>query len=198
MRAGTRGRRWRRERAVSPIVATILLVAITVVLAAVLYVLISGVGRAPGGATLGSAFSAGVASPPLIESAAGTTGCAANHFCYVLTIAQAARGLTAATMVFAVQVTGGTTYIAAAAGGFTIYNTVTQTIICSSAVAAGHPLSTVAWVAGGGGNTPATQLTSAMTIIIDLGAVASPSGTGLNFESIGVGQYSGTVSVSLP
>ena len=41
----TRGWRKNRQRGVSPIIATILLVAITVVLAAVLYVLVSGLTR---------------------------------------------------------------------------------------------------------------------------------------------------------
>ncbi len=195
---------WRRRgarrgvRGVSPIVATILLVAITVVLAAVLYVLVSGVGRAPGGATLGSAFSAGMASPPLVESSAGSTGCAATHYCYVLTIAQAGRGVTAAAMQFVVVRPGGVTYVASAAGGFTVYNTVTQTVVCSATVGAGAALSASSWASGGGGNTPTTQLTSAMEIVIDLGTTASPTNTGLVFESIGIGQYSGTVAVSLP
>ena len=57
----TNKRSWRkaRKRAVSPIIATILLVAITVVLAAVLYVLISGLTHGPGNAPIGSAFAAG-------------------------------------------------------------------------------------------------------------------------------------------
>ncbi len=193
-----RSGQWRRRRGVSPIIATILLVAITVVLAAVLYVLIAGVTRGPDGATLGSAFSAGVASPPLVESAAGSAGCAANHYCYVLTIAEASRGLTASTMTFLISLPSGTTYVAGAAGGFTVYNSVTQAVVCSSAVAAGSALSTTAWTAGSGGNTPTTQLTSAMVIVIDLGSVTNPTGSGLAFKSIGVGQYSGTVSVALP
>ena len=47
---GKSERSWRKaqKRAVSPIIATILLVAITVVLAAVLYVLISGLTHGPG------------------------------------------------------------------------------------------------------------------------------------------------------
>ena len=57
----TNKRSWRkaRKRAVSPIIATILLVAITVVLAAVLYVLISGLTHGPGNTPIGSAFTAG-------------------------------------------------------------------------------------------------------------------------------------------
>ncbi len=58
---GVNARSWRkaRKRAVSPIIATILLVAITVVLAAVLYVLISGLTHGPGNTPIGSAFAIG-------------------------------------------------------------------------------------------------------------------------------------------
>ncbi|HKV89589.1 MAG TPA: archaellin/type IV pilin N-terminal domain-containing protein [Thermoplasmata archaeon] len=57
-------RRWRQKktRGVSPIIATILLVAITVVLAAVLYILISGLTKAPGGTPLGTALAVGSAT----------------------------------------------------------------------------------------------------------------------------------------
>ena len=55
---GKRARSWRkaRKRGVSPIIATILLVAITVVLAAVLYVLISGLTKGPGSAPITGAY----------------------------------------------------------------------------------------------------------------------------------------------
>ena len=58
---GKKERSWRkaRKRGVSPIIATILLVAITVVLAAVLYVLITGLTSGPGNAPLGSHFAWG-------------------------------------------------------------------------------------------------------------------------------------------
>ncbi len=64
--------RWRttkRKRGVSPIIATILLVAITVVLAAVLYILISGLTKGPGTTPLGAEFGFGT----LGETKAGTT-----------------------------------------------------------------------------------------------------------------------------
>ena len=66
---GKRARSWRkaRKRGVSPIIATILLVAITVVLAAVLYVLISGLTKGPG-------------SSPITGSYSVTEGATANTF----------------------------------------------------------------------------------------------------------------------
>ncbi|MGA8604587.1 MAG: archaellin/type IV pilin N-terminal domain-containing protein, partial [Thermoplasmata archaeon] len=67
----------------SPIIATILLVAITVVLAAVLYVLISGLSSGGvGSKPIGSAFSAG---NPTTASKCGTgtyllNGCLTNDY----------------------------------------------------------------------------------------------------------------------
>lgn len=57
-------RRWRKrtKRGVSPIIATILLVAITVVLAAVLYILISGLTSGPGSTPLSVQFGQGTPS----------------------------------------------------------------------------------------------------------------------------------------
>ena len=86
---GTSERSWRkaRKRAVSPIIATILLVAITVVLAAVLYVLISGLTHGPSSAPLGTNFSWG---SPVNASGTSPTGCGATtagNFCYSIEIA---------------------------------------------------------------------------------------------------------------
>jgi flagellin-like protein len=87
---GKKERSWRkaRKRGVSPIIATILLVAITVVLAAVLYVLISGLTHGTGSAPLGTNFSWGT---PLNVTGTTTTGCGAattaHAFCYSIEIA---------------------------------------------------------------------------------------------------------------
>ena len=93
---GNHGHRRRRARThgVSPIIATILLVAITVVLAAVLYVLISGLTHGPGSTPIGSAFTTGKAtagtcaatSSQALGASAITGGCKAGDFIYTLTI----------------------------------------------------------------------------------------------------------------
>ena len=69
---GKNERSWRkaRKRGVSPIIATILLVAITVVLAAVLYVLISGLtGGGVGSKPIGTAITVGPNPSPAATSA---------------------------------------------------------------------------------------------------------------------------------
>jgi flagellin-like protein len=84
-----RVRSWRkaRKRGVSPIIATILLVAITVVLAAVLYVLISGLTHGTGSAPLGTNFSWGTPVNTTGTAAEGCGTAGAHVFCYSIEIA---------------------------------------------------------------------------------------------------------------
>lgn len=103
---GQQKRRWGkgRKRAVSPIIATILLVAITVVLAAVLYILISGLTKGPGNTPIGTAL----AMQPAKEGSAGTS------FWYNFTVSEASGGLTWSNVVFQFQTsTGGIVTLAA-------------------------------------------------------------------------------------
>ena len=109
---GKNARSWRkaRKRGVSPIIATILLVAITVVLAAVLYVLISGLTHGTGSAPLGTNFSWGT---PVNVTGITTTGCGgvgtapANGYCYSIEIAGAS--VTTSNIVLALRNVAGAT-----------------------------------------------------------------------------------------
>jgi flagellin-like protein len=106
---GERARGWKkaRKRGVSPIIATILLVAITVVLAAVLYVLVSGLTRT--GAN--TPYSLGMTV--LSGSATG----AGNSWYDPVTISPTS-GLTTSMFGLSVAAAGGATYsVAPAAGG---------------------------------------------------------------------------------
>ncbi len=175
---GEKKRSWRkgRKRGVSPIIATILLVAITVVLAAVLYVLISGLTTGPGNAPLGSHF--GWGSP---TNQSGITGCASAKFCYQIDIASVSSvsmseitlGLHSATGASIALPSGGTTAI-------TLNST-------QGALLATYNPTTNSWTASGTFNG---ALSAGMSIRI------SGSGTGLLGDSlvaIGSGSYSGTV-----
>jgi flagellin-like protein len=103
LRLNLRGRR--RKRGVSPIIATILLVAITVVLAAVLYVLISGLTHGVGSADLGTNF--GWATPVNDTGASPVpVGCASANFCYQIEIASAS-GITTSDMSFSLHTSSG-------------------------------------------------------------------------------------------
>ena len=82
-------RQWRKKakRGVSPIIATILLVAITVVLAAVLYILISGLTKGPGNTPLGTSLALG--TPSEAQKGAGAT---TNNW-YNFTVQSAGGGI---------------------------------------------------------------------------------------------------------
>ncbi len=177
------GRRWRKngKRGVSPIIATILLVAITVVLAAVLYILISGLTHGPGTTPLGTAF--GWGSPSNITApATGTapTGCGATvHSCYSLEIASAA-GLTTSDMNFALRTSGG------AATAFVTGTTITLVGLSGSSLAT-YSITTSSWSSG------STTIAAGDTIVV----YAPTSGyLGDSFVAVGVGGFSGTVAAS--
>ena len=107
---GKNERTWRkaRKRGVSPIIATILLVAITVVLAAVLYVLISGLTHGTGSAPLGTNFSWG---QPINTTGAAAEGCGAvgtaHAFCYTIEIA--GSSVATSNFILALRNTAGST-----------------------------------------------------------------------------------------
>jgi flagellin-like protein len=195
---GTNERSWRkaRKRAVSPIIATILLVAITVVLAAVLYVLISGLTKGPGNTPIGTALAAGSAN--LEQSATASTGCAANHYCYELTVESAGGGITPAGLNLQVRTSsGGIAAAGAVAGGFYVLN-INGASVVTCPVATTVAMTCTSWTAGTAG-TSSTALSSTMTIWVDLGTTTvNPAGTGLSLAILGVGSYSGTETIPLP
>ncbi len=112
---GQRERSWRkaRKRAVSPIIATILLVAITVVLAAVLYVLISGLTHGTGAAPLGTNFGWGT---PVNTTGVASEGCGSgtSEFCYSIEIPSST--VTTANIVLALRNSAGATIAWPASG----------------------------------------------------------------------------------
>ncbi len=209
---GKNERSWRkaRKRGVSPIIATILLVAITVVLAAVLYVLISGLTTGGvGSKPIGSAFSAGSAvlfkEPVAAANTYAAAGClgtavATDDYCYSLTVET--TGATFGNVLFEVKTSSGAIDLAASAGGFsvmTISGTVAAQMTPASTTLA--MTSTFGYYGGAICNSatcgPSTPWSSIYTIVIDMGS-GNPAGTGLSFVAIGTAGYSGTTALALP
>jgi flagellin-like protein len=194
---------------VSPIIATILLVAITVVLAAVLYVLISGLTHGTGSAPIGSAFAAG--NPVASNSGySGTTSACsssttavasaikAGDWTYTLTVESSSVSFGSIGM--EVKTSGGS--IATSAGGFYIVNTAGNVVACGAG-----SLAQTSWTYPTSSVTASTPLTTLYTIVIDTGLTGPTSGVttnpwtglGYSFIGVGVGSYSGTTSpVTLP
>jgi flagellin-like protein len=189
---GVRERSWRkaREQGVSPIIATILLVAITVVLAAVLYVLISGL--TSGGANtvpIGTTFAFGTAqqtsSPPTTGGTPYVCGVAAPAAgtCYAVSVQSAGSSATTANIHFGALKSGtGQTFV-----------TVSIFLPGATTAAATYTYSTGAWT----GNNLPLSLSSVDTIIV-YGGATSWAGMGYSLEAIGVGSLSGTVTTALP
>jgi flagellin-like protein len=207
---GKNERSWRkaRKRGVSPIIATILLVAITVVLAAVLYVLISGLtGGGVGSKPIGTAITVGPnPSPGATVCATGFTfavnGCLATHYVYTLTIESSSVNF--GNVLFQVKTGGGAVFVATGSGGFSVMN-------ISGKVAAqfAAPGNAMAMTSGGFSVYSATAgacgitavlcsstsaLTNLYTIVIDMGT-ANPSGQGDQFTILGNSGFTGTTGV---
>lgn len=171
-------RRWRKKakRGVSPIIATILLVAITVVLAAVLYILISGLTKGPGNTPLGTA---------LAMSPANEQSKAAN-FWYNFSVQSASGGLTLSNLAFQVQTsTGGIVTLAGAPGGAITVIGLTGTTVGS------YTIATAAWSSGG-----STAVSNQQQIIIQCTNNLESQGDVL--VVLGSGSFSGSVSVNIP
>ncbi|HTV12586.1 MAG TPA: archaellin/type IV pilin N-terminal domain-containing protein, partial [Acidimicrobiales bacterium] len=194
---------WRKaqKRAVSPIIATILLVAITVVLAAVLYVLISGLTHGPGSTPIGSAFAVGNAKSATCTGTVATNGCAAGgKGIYNLTIEQST--VTFSSVLFEVITAGGGAYPAASGASFALVS------VSSGMTAAYYTLTAAGgfvmpaspgWTYTSGYSSSSTLTPGLFTVVVNFNTVSAPTGQGLSLVAIGQGSYSGTTSpASLP
>lgn len=166
-------RRWRKKakRGVSPIIATILLVAITVVLAAVLYILISGLTKGPGNTPLGTALALG--SP--VEVSKGT------NFWYNFSVQSAGGGLQANNLNFQVQ---GATGAIVSPTGWTL-----NVLGLTGSSVATYSMTTGAWTSGG-----TTALGSSQQIALD--STVNLSGDTLIVS--GAGSFAGSITVAIP
>jgi archaeal type IV pilus assembly protein PilA len=174
-----RARSWRNKgkRAVSPIIATILLVAITVVLAAVLYILISGLTKGPGNTPLGTAFGWGSVSK---FTGTGKQYCTTGHLCYSVAIASASSGIQSGSLQFQVKTASGT--IVVGPSSVNLENINGQGIGI-------YTVATNAW------DNSTVSITTTMTFVLDSGGASALTGNVL--IALGTGSYSGQVSTTL-
>jgi flagellin-like protein len=169
-----RERRWRKKgkRGVSPIIATILLVAITVVLAAVLYILISGLTKGPGNTPLGTALTLGT---PLENSVAG-------KFWYNFTVQASGGGLVMNNLNFQIQSSGGG--IVSPAGTWVL-----NVIGLTATTVATYGMTTGTWTLG-------ATLALSSSMVISLQTPTTMSGN--TFVTSGAGTFQGTVNTAIP
>jgi archaeal type IV pilus assembly protein PilA len=200
---GQKERSWRkaRKRAVSPIIATILLVAITVVLAAVLYVLISGLTHGPGSTPIGSAFAFGTPVSSTCTAAQVTAKLCVTAGNFIYTIPVGTSSVTFSSILLEVKTSSGATFANTGAASFAV-ETISGTAAAyiSIAAAAGLAMSAT-WPTANyaSGITSSTSLTSLYSIVVDTGASTSQTGNGLTIIALGTGSFGdSTAPVSLP
>jgi len=202
---GERARSWRkaRKRGVSPIIATILLVAITVVLAAVLYVLISGLTHGPSSAPLGTNFSWGVPvnATGTTTNGCGTSGGATHSFCYSIEIA--GSSVSTSNFVLALRNAAGATVSLPATATVSV-DLISPTITASGCVAPGTAAAGCVAYAGSttgtlGSWTNIASFTGSVTggftvVIFTTGGAAVNAGMlGDILVAVGSSGYSGSV-----
>jgi archaeal type IV pilus assembly protein PilA len=165
-------RRWRKKnkRGVSPIIATILLVAITVVLAAVLYILISGLTKGPGNTPLGTAF----AMSPANEATKGT------NFWYNFSVQSASGGLTWSNLAFQFQTSTGSII----------------TLASPTITVVGLTGANVATYSAGTWTNGATTVSTLQTLVVLTTTNMQSSGDVL--ICLGSGTFSGSVTTTIP
>jgi flagellin-like protein len=173
---------WRRahKRGVSPIIATILLVAITVVLAAVLYILISGLTKGPGNTPLGTSLA--LNKPVEAQKGAGAT---TNNW-YNFSVESAGGGIVLNNINFQVVTSTGGIVTPAAAWTLNVLN-------LGGTVIGTYSLTTAAWTLGG-----TTPIVSSQTIVLNAIGATGLSGQGDAMNVIGTGTFAGSIQVSIP
>jgi flagellin-like protein len=196
---GTRWRDGRPRRAVSPIIGIILLVAITVVLAAVLYELVAQEAHGSASVPLGSEFAAGPVHSGTVGSAATNAFCATKHYCYAIPIVEAGGGLTLGDLTFRVAEATGSTHIVSK--NYAQISIVTQQnkVVAFTKVAKNAAFAVSDWKTFAAGTSANSPLSDQQTIWLQFGNTAqSPFGQGDQVQIFGTGSFSGSVTVALP
>ncbi|HTP55319.1 MAG TPA: archaellin/type IV pilin N-terminal domain-containing protein [Thermoplasmata archaeon] len=184
--------RWRRKtkRGVSPIIATILLVAITVVLAAVLYVLVSGLTHT----SVSTPYSVGMSTP-------STSNPGTNTYWEIIPLSPTG-GVTTAMFGLTVQKLSGVSIAASTPPATCKATNPITTTNCGAPAAAGWYIAlayqsnstiismyTTAWSAA------TVALSSAMELLLVSYTSYAATGDSLNVVSSGSSSVSGSVSL---
>lgn len=181
-------RRHRGRRGVSPIIATILLVAITVIIAAVLYTLLIPF-LSHSTTPLQSNFAFGQA---VSRTGTGAAGCPTGDSCWQLSIQTANGGVAPSSMSLFVQNATGQTS-STSSWNFTFVTAATGVVAWAHGPQAGV---SQGWTAGPG-HTVDDTLTLVTYLWIDTGS-AAPLPSGDILYATGQNSWSGQVPADLP
>jgi flagellin-like protein len=188
-----------RGRGVSPIIGIILLVAIVVVLAAVLYVLVTGLVHGPGAPPIGSAV---LIDHPVAGQcwAAGVTA----HICgtsgdrlWNMSVGQST--VTLGDILLQVHTSTGLVYKNTLAANFAILSAGVATPIAYYSVAAGAGLAMTTGFTYSAGYSSGTALTSSMFVVVGTGTPSANWVTGANnyLTVVGTNHFSGATAPSI-
>jgi len=188
----------RARRGVSPIIAIILLVAITVVLAAVLYVLIAPLSHASNSAPLGTALALGPANE-FVGTKATNSFCATSHPCYEVDIQFASTSLTLGSVGLALKASSGATQVVTANSAKISVVTSSDAPIAYTTIAKNQLLETTVWKTFSKGYSSGTPISDSMFFCIQFGNTKlDPLNQGFSLQVSGSGSYSGLVVYQLP
>ncbi|MEM0129594.1 MAG: archaellin/type IV pilin N-terminal domain-containing protein [Thermoplasmata archaeon] len=191
-RSGLRRPFRRSRRGVSPIIGTILLVAITVALAVVLYVILIPLLPHPSSPLAGNlAWGTANCFGPGCQPGPNSTGCAANDVCWSVTIASANGGVTPSSLQLYVQ-NGQQQTVSTANWTFSFVTDTNPAQLVSYAHGSIAGSSGAGWI-GGPNYTPGDALTLTMTLWIDTGSSHSVVGQSLSLVTVGQNGFSGSI-----
>jgi len=194
-RRGLRG--WRS--AVSPIIATILLVTIAVVLAAVVYLLVEDEARASLAVPIGTELVAGPAAPVTVGTAASNPFCEKSHYCYSIPIDEAGGGLAIGDLNLRVLASTGSPHIVSKNYAMISIVDLRNTVLASTQISKNTAFVVTDWQTYAAGDSVATPVSDQQVIWVQFGnTAASPSHQGYSLEIDGVGAFTGSISVTLP
>jgi len=201
--AGRRGRRTigrgQGGRAVSPVLATVLLVAIVVVLAAVLYLLVFGlVGTSRLPSPIGDQLAVGPAKF-LTGTSSTNSYCQTSHYCYSVPVAQVQSSLPIDGLAFKVLTTQNAPWEVSKNYARLAIVGLNGNVLAYTQISKNNPYVVSSWAHYSSGISGSTTFTNQMTLMVQFGNPAhSPAGQGLTLVVYGTSAYSGQVSASLP
>ncbi|MCI4327289.1 MAG: hypothetical protein L3K16_06620 [Thermoplasmata archaeon] len=186
-------------RGVTPILATILLVAIVVVLAAVLYVVTTRLTDSGGPhPPLGTSLYVGPARA--VQGTSSTNAfCQTSHPCYNVPVASATSGVTLGGLGFKVVSSTGTLWEVTKNYARLSIVGVDGAVLAYSQLSKNSAFAVGSWQHFGAGASATTMVESSMDIVVQFGnPAANPGGTGLTLVVYGTAAYSGSISAALP
>ncbi|HTP55329.1 MAG TPA: archaellin/type IV pilin N-terminal domain-containing protein [Thermoplasmata archaeon] len=185
-------------RGVSPILATILLVAIALVLAAVLYVLVAGFAHSTGPTSIVTALGAGPASD-IVGSSQTNAFCQKAHYCYSVPIFLAGHGVTLGDVALSVLTVDGTIRTVGQNYAQLAIVDSTNGVVASAKLSKNAPFEISGWQKFAHGGSAGAPLSTSETLWVQFGNThSSPFGQGLTLQIAGTGSFSGTVTIYLP